>query len=159
MNNTSSDNSETETLPRGSDRYWDTSCLSSHLILKIKSFLSCSTVTKKKFVYYLPCHSFCNQYQRCSMSVILRDPATLRMTVFKTLLIYTKQTWVLAGIFAVNIEKVNTGVGNGWSKKSTYLLQKTLTEPKRKLGTKTNERTEKCTQKCWSNNDCKMWVG
>lgn len=74
MNNTSSDNSETEMLPRWNDRYWDVSCLSSHLILKIKSFLSRSTVRKKKFFYYLLCSYFCNQYQRCSMSVIWRDP-------------------------------------------------------------------------------------
>lgn len=92
VNNTSSGNSETKTLPRSNDRYWDVSCLSSHLILKIKSFLSCSTVTKKtpNFVYYLPCSSFCNQYQRFSMSVIWRDPATLKTTMFKTLRIYTK---------------------------------------------------------------------
>jgi len=37
----------------------------------------------KDFIYCLVYNSFCNQYQRFSMSVIWRDPAILKMAVFK----------------------------------------------------------------------------
>lgn len=147
VNNTSSGNSETKTLPRSNDRYWDVSCLSSHLILKIKSFLSCSTVTKKPptlSIIYPAVPSVINIKDSVCQSYEEIQPLWKRQCLKPYEYIQNKPVFYLA----YSLKKVNTGVDNGWSKKSTYLVQKTPTEPKRKLGTKTNERTNKCTQKC-----------